>query len=364
VHDPHRWAAALAAALLLLGCGEPAREHTVPPAISGGQLPPAHVPASASAPAASAAPPVAAEPVRLGLVGDLNLALSTGRIIHAMATGGPVPAEVQSGFPFQQVRARLAAVDLLVGNFECARSDLGTPVGPRAFAAPPESLAALRDAGFAVLSVANNHTSDLGEVGREETVRHLAAAGFGVIGARGGFGAVSQAAVVRVVRGLRIALLGFGAVVPERAYADVARAKAEADVVVVLNHWGMEGCAEPTGSQRKLAHGLVDAGADVVVGSHAHIIQPEELYHGKLILYGLGDFVFAGNPGLPQEPGAILEVDLGPAGVLGRRFYRVRHDAYGAPIFVDDASTEPPRLGAAPPAPCAERAPLPDSWPR
>ena len=366
-------AAGLGVALALAACREPTRERTASPPTSADAARSAAGPASASASAAASAgasaPGRSARPgtaprVRLGFVGDVNLALSTGRIIHAMATGGPVPAEVPTGFPFQDVRERLGAVDLLVGNLECAVSVHGTPAGPRSFGAPPESLAVLRDAGFAVLSVANNHSTDLGPVGREETVRNLENAGFGIIGASGGFGPDPQVAVVRVVRGLRIGLLGYATVVPEKAYADVRRAKAEADLVVVLNHWGMEGCAEPTGSQRKLAHGLVDAGADLVLGTHAHVIQPEEPYHGKLILYGLGDFVFPGNPGLPQQPGAFLEVDVDRNGILARRFYRVRHDPNGAPDFIDADSTDPPRLGASPPVPCAERPPLPATWPR
>ena len=303
--------------------------------------------------------PSAPAPVRLGLVGDVNLALSTGRLIHAMATGGTVPAGVEPGFPWGGVRQRLGEVELLVGNLECAVSLHGTPNAARPFAAPLESLPVLREIGFSVLSVANNHSSDLGPIGFQETASNVAAAGLGVIGARGGFGPEPQPALVRTVRGLRIGFLGYPNVSLEKAEADVRRAKAGADVVVVLNHWGMEGCAEPTGFQRKLAHRMIDAGADLVVGTHAHIIQPEERYHDKLIVYGLGDFVFAGNPGLPHYPGAYLEVDVDRSGVLARRFYRVRHDPNGAPSWIDEAASEPPRLGAEPAQPCSEPARLP-----
>jgi hypothetical protein len=316
-------------------------------------------------PAPDGGAPPAAAPVRLGLVGDVNVALSTGRLIHALATGGTLPAGVEAGFPFGGVRQRLGTVDLLVGNLECAVSLHGTPNVPRPFAAPLESLPVLRDVGFSVLSVANNHSSDLGPIGNLETVHNVEAAGLGVIGAQGGFGPEPQQALVRTVRGLRIGFLGYPNVSPAKAEADVRRAKAEVDLVVVLNHWGMEGCAEPTGFQRKLAHALVDAGADLVVGTHAHIIQPEERYHDRLIVYGLGDFVFPGNPGLPHHPGAYLEVDVDRQGVLARRFYRVRHDPNGAPSWLDEAAGEPPQLGAEPPQPCSEppRLPLPPESP-
>jgi poly-gamma-glutamate synthesis protein (capsule biosynthesis protein) len=115
--------------------------------------------------------------------------------------------------------------------------------------------------------------------------------------------------------------------------------------VVVFNHWGHEGQTSPLGVQQSFGRALVDAGADLVVGAHAHVLQPEEWYRGKLLFYGLGNFVFAGM-GFDEahRVGGLLEVDLSRRGVVARRLYRTRLDDTGAPRWLDQGPFEPDRV--------------------
>src|SRR5262249_52558435 len=117
------------------------------------------------------------------------------------------------------------------------------------------------------------------------------------------------------------------------------------DVLVVFNHWGRENSTEPLFLQKRLARAVIDAGADLVVGTHAHVLSPEEWYKGKLVFYGLGNFVFSGmNIDERHRTGGYLEVTVGPRGVVDRRFYRIRLDDMGAPTWLDTEPVDPPRV--------------------
>ena len=154
-----------------------------------------------------------------------------------------------------------------------------------------------------------------------------------------------EAPLIREIHGLKLGFFAYYNVAVEKACRDVARARPDVDLLVVFNHWGIEAQAHPDGHQLSFGHALVDAGADLVVGAHAHVLQPEEWYRGKLIFYGLGNFVFAGM-GFDERHrvGGLLEVDLSRRGVIARRLYRTRLDDTGAPRWLDRGAVEPERL--------------------
>ena len=158
-------------------------------------------------------------------------------------------------------------------------------------------------AGFDVVNLANNHADDFGAAGQRSTERALRKAGLRWTGRPG------QITIMRR-NGLRIALLGFA---PYRwaprleqirvAQALVRKAAAQADLVVVAMHAGAEGSGamhvphgtetflgENRGDSRRFSHAVIDAGADLVVGSGPHVIRGLERYHGRLIAYSLGNF--------------------------------------------------------------------------
>ena len=275
------------------------------------------------APRGTAAP---APEVTLAAVGDvlLDRGVAAGIAKHGL------------GFPFQHVRGLLRAPDLTFGNLEC-------PVTTRAFAVPkrynfraqPRTVACLKDAGFDVLSLANNHTMDCGREGLADTLAHLRRAGLRTCGAGANLGS-AEAATVLTVKGVRVGFVGFCQFVPEGVFMrddettfahtsveavrrSVAAARKRADVVVASFHWGVEFSEQPSKQQGVLARAAVTAGADLVLGHHPHVLQPLEVVARRgrrpaLVAYSLGNFVFDQRSG-PQLETIILRCTLGKSGV-------------------------------------------------
>lgn len=262
-------------------------------------------------------------------VGDLMLARSVG---DRMLVNGPA-------WPFAGVAAHLAEADILVGNLECVVGDQGAPE-PKAytFQAPPLAAEALAVAGFDVVSLANNHALDYGHAGLADMLPRLEAAGLRAVGA-GPNEAAARAPVIVEHNGLRVGFLAYvdvpiesrsgfdtrswtaGPTEPGLAWADpelvvqdVAAAVPQADVLVVLLHFGLEGRLEVTAAQQRVARAAIDTGATLVLGAHAHVLQPVERYGDGLIVYNLGNFVFDGFAQTSNYT-AIFSATLTPQGI-------------------------------------------------
>jgi poly-gamma-glutamate synthesis protein (capsule biosynthesis protein) len=262
-------------------------------------------------------------------VGDLMLAGTVGERIIADGAAAP----------FAGVAPVLTEADLLVANLECVISERGEPQ-PKAytFRAPLAAADALALAGVDVVSFANNHSLDFGFEALSDTRQLLAERGIAGAGA-GADEAAARAPVVVERNGLRVAFLAYVEVPvetrsgfdtrtwmaaadapgiawadPEHITADVAAARAQSDVVVVLLHFGLEGRTEITRAQRAEARAAIDAGAALVLGSHPHVLQGVERYNGGLIAYSLGNFVFEGFT-LPENYSAIFAATLTRDGV-------------------------------------------------
>ncbi len=204
--------------------------------------------------------------------------------------------------------------DVVIGNLEGTLATGGSSkCGPEstscyAFRAPPAYAHVLRQAGFTLMNVANNHAYDYGAEGASETLAALRSAHLHWTGRPG------QITVVDV-RGTRVAVIGFAPYPWAQSLTDVAaaraivrRAAARADVVVVLIHAGAEGAGhthvapgtewflgENRGDPVAFAHAVVDAGADLVLGSGPHVLRGMEWYHGRLVAYSLGNFLGNGT---------------------------------------------------------------------
>jgi poly-gamma-glutamate capsule biosynthesis protein CapA/YwtB (metallophosphatase superfamily) len=240
-------------------------------------------------------------------VGDVQLGLASP---PERAT---LPPDGAKGF-FDAVKPVLGGADLVFGNLEtvladhAARGKCGAS-SPRCVAirAPTASAAVLKDAGFTVLSVANNHADDFLEEGRVATVKALEAAGLAHAGRVGDVAFVT-------VRGLKVAVIGFSTGLGfyqvqnlEQARRVIAETAARADVVIVSFHAGAEGSnagasaahvpkgpetfhGEDRGDVVQFAHSAIDAGASLVLGHGPHQWRGVELYRGRLIAYSLGNF--------------------------------------------------------------------------
>jgi poly-gamma-glutamate synthesis protein (capsule biosynthesis protein) len=223
------------------------------------------------------------------------------------------------------MRRLLRSADLAVANFENPAPDAfryhtkGTT-----FSADPALIAGLRNAGIDAVSIANNHIGDAGRAGVVETRRNLARYGIEAAGAGADSAQAHQPALLEA-GGTTIAILGYdsiakgynaGASTPGSARlttpalrTDVAAARpAGAKVVIVYPHWGTEYDPTPFGGQRALATAAIDAGADMVIGNHAHWAGAVEVYKGKPIWYALGNFVFDQTWSEPTMEGMTLEL--------------------------------------------------------
>jgi len=279
------------------------------------------------------------------------MALHVGHYVERREQGGALPEGVDARYPFTHVATRLQSPDILLGNLECVVSQKGTvATDHNPFRAPLQSIRLLKEAGIDLVSMANNHSGDFGAAGFNDTARRLTDEKLPFIGGGSLMNGPEQP-LVMAVRGLRIGFLGFYLRALEGAVSDAKRARPGVDVLIAFNHWGRENVTEPLRQQRLLGQALIDAGVDLVVGTHAHVLQPEEWYKGRLIFYGLGNFVFSGmSYDEIHRIGAYLEVDVGPRGLLDRRFYRTRLDGVGAPHWLDREPSDPPRVpGSEPP---------------
>jgi len=172
----------------------------------------------------------------------------------------------------------------------------------------PRAYDRLLAAGFDLVSVANNHSGDYGKAAFLNEFLTLPARGLTPIGG----GQNKQQAhrpIFKTMRGTTIAFLAYDEIDPYSFAAtdttaghawlnetdlrqDLVQARRSADFVIIFVHWGIEYFTELTAHQRSLAQVAIDAGADLVVGAHPHVIEPYEFYKGKLIVYSLGNFVF------------------------------------------------------------------------
>ncbi|MEP6756800.1 MAG: CapA family protein, partial [Chthonomonadales bacterium] len=183
----------------------------------------------------------------------------------------------------------------------------------------PTNAKALKDAGFKIVCLANNHSLDYDRPALVETIAALERNGIPFAGA-GRTKADAHRAVILNVKGLKVAFLAylglFPAILPERegkpsvAMAeatairrDIAAVRSQVDFVIVSLHAGVERKRHHSSRQENIAHTMVDAGADMVIGHHPHVVQDFETYKGKPIFYSLGNFVFEPSASCRQEGG-------------------------------------------------------------
>ncbi|WP_166354771.1 CapA family protein [Phytoactinopolyspora limicola] len=256
---------------------------------------------------------------------------------------------------------KLSAADLAVVNLESAVGTTGTPEPKRfTFQAPPVAFDALAAAGVDVVTMANNHAMDFGPDGFAETLAaasarrdQLSVVGIGVDQDE------AFAPALHDVDGTRVAVLG--ASTPDDPTADptdhwaataddpgiavaldpaplldaVTTARDDADVVVVYMHWGVQGESCPSQSQQQLAGELAAAGADVVVGSHAHRLQGAGLVDDGYVAYGLGNAVWYRQGSAEASATGVLTVTVNDGEVVDEQWAPATIGADGVPEFAD-----------------------------
>jgi len=227
--------------------------------------------------------------------------------------------------PFRHVVRYLDSADLTVGNLETvfAGSETGYTCFPR-FNSPDSLAEAVHNAGFDLLTTANNHSNDRNEAGILRTLEVLDGCGIGHFGTYRSEEDRS-AVFIREVNGVRIAFLSFTYgtnglpltngkpwlcnVMSDRLIdEDIAAAKAlEPDLVIVMPHMGNEYELKPNQVFKNWVQKMFDAGADIVIASHPHVLQPFEFTDGKFVAYSMGNFI-SSQRDVPRDCSVILNI--------------------------------------------------------
>lgn len=206
-----------------------------------------------------------------------------------------------NNFIFTQIAQLLAGNDLVVANLEGPVTDnksvsVGSlPGGSNnfIFTFAPDLAPTLFDNNIRLVSLGNNHILNFGQNGLEATRQYLNSAGVKYFGAPGG-----ERGVIEEIGGVKIGFVNYNqfiggeALEAEAAIEEIKKVKLQADIAVLYAHWGIEYAADANAAIKNLGRRFIDAGADLVIGSHPHVIQPAEEYNGKKIYYSLGNFVF------------------------------------------------------------------------
>ena len=192
---------------------------------------------------------------------------------------------------FQNVRELFQSDDLTVVNLEGPLTTVTKP-GKRGgfiFKGDPAYVGILTGSGVELCNIANNHSLDYGRDGLKETCQVLRANGVGYCG----MGEV----YADTIKGVRVIALGFEWWGSDKGDITkvVKAARESCDLLIVNMHWGQEGHRQQEPRQVSIGHAIIDAGADLVIGTHPHVYEGIEKYKGKYIVYSLGNFCFAGN---------------------------------------------------------------------
>lgn len=350
----HTAAALALSALLLSGCGssryhdpdltaafaaqETAQEAAQGTAQETSHGPGANIPAvletspeadSPANPEASSGPdspgpeiPAEAEPqpVRLLFSGDIYL---SDHVLNAYDRAGDISGVLDDGY-----RSLIGEADYFAANQEFPFSSRGqqAPDKQYTFRLPESRVSLMNEIGVDLVTLANNHALDFGTDALLDTVSTLDQAGILHVGAGADSEAARQPAIVDV-NGVRVGFIGASRVIPVASWTagasspgmltaydpallvqTIQETRPLCDYLVVLIHWGVERAEMPVDHQTSLGRQCIDAGADLVVGSHPHVLQGIEYYRGKPIVYSLGNFIFGSS--IPRT--ALLEVSLTP----------------------------------------------------
>jgi poly-gamma-glutamate capsule biosynthesis protein CapA/YwtB (metallophosphatase superfamily) len=204
---------------------------------------------------------------------------------------------------FSGVKNILTADDYTVANLETTIIDSGVPLEKQfRFRGKPEYLNILLEGNVECVSIANNHSWDYGDSGYAQTCRNLTRYSIDFFG--------YEKILTKVIRGYTFAFLGQSFFLQDSILSQIKSMRSSVDFIIVVIHWGNERNYQPDKKQKMTGHALINAGADLVVGHHPHVLQPIEKYRGKYIVYSLGNFVFGGNINPREKRTMILQASF------------------------------------------------------
>lgn len=317
-----RWLVLVAAAAILGGCAKKDYQEIeldgIVTAAMSAQGEPVDVEIAPDAAGAAARPDELQVQAKLLIGGDILL---SNHVLAAYDRAGGIHGILDDGY-----RDAIGQADLFLANQEFPFSERGAAAADKQFTfrLPPERVRIFQELGVDVVSLANNHALDFGREALTDSIATLDHAGIAHIGAGENLDQ-ARAPVIREINGIRVGFLGATRVIPVADWAatrlgsgmlatydpavlleSVRALKEQCDYVIVYVHWGIERDERPQEYQRGLGKQYLDAGADLVVGSHPHVLQGIEYYNGKPIVYSLGNFLFGSS--IPRT--ALLQVEI------------------------------------------------------
>ncbi|WP_025715835.1 CapA family protein [Paenibacillus sp. 1-18] len=284
--------------------------------------------------------------VTLHFVGDVQF---SGKVEQRLEKNG-------FDFPYQYLGNLFRKDDLTVANLETpvTTGGVGALNKTYVYKSSPKALTALATAGIDAVNLANNHILDQGTDGLLDTLKYLDEKGIAHAGA-GRNAKEAYAPHYFERKGIKIALLGATRVMPEAnwnagvkqpgvagAYDSTAivesihEARRQADLVIVIAHWGKERATALEPHQTELSHAFIDAGADLVIGGHPHVLQGMEQYKGKWIAYSTGNFIFSKSMVPATWDTAIFQATCTRSGTCAMKLTPYRAEL-GQPIPLKDA---------------------------
>ena len=256
-------------------------------------------------------------PVRLVFAGDILL---SDHVLGAYSRGGGIGGVLDPGF-FGDIEDS----DIFMANQEFPFSSRGqaAPDKQFTFRLPPEKVSVFKELGLDIVTLANNHALDFGTDALLDTCDTLDQAEILHVGAGRNIDEAKKPVFLES-KGKKVGFLGASRVIPVGSWnagqntpgmlttydpsllvEEIHKAREKCDFLVVYVHWGIERDERPQDYQRKLGQQYIDAGADLVIGSHPHVLQGFEYYKGKPIVYSLGNFIFGSS--IPKA--ALLTVE-------------------------------------------------------
>lgn len=245
--------------------------------------------------------------VHLLFAGDILL---SSHVTSAYDKAGGINGVLDEGY-----RTEIEGADIFMANEEFPFSDRGSAAQDKQFTfrLPPARVSMMNEIGVDIVALANNHSLDFGTDALVDTCTALDGAGIKYVGAGPDMNRARQLEKMEV-NGKTIGFLAASRVYPDPNWVagskkpgmvsgydpsilleEIKKAKGSCDYLVVYVHWGVERDEKPQEYQRMLGKQIIDAGADLVVGSHPHVLQGIEYYNGKPICYSLGNFIFGSS---------------------------------------------------------------------
>ncbi|MFH0739852.1 MAG: CapA family protein [bacterium] len=286
------------------------------------------------------------QPIILMAVGDIMLERAVKYMIDKYGKG-------DFNFAFANIKDYLSQADILFGNLEGPISSRGIKVGSiYSFRFSPTSTLALKNAGFDILSIANNHMFDYQAVALADTMANLQKAGIDYVGA----GLNEQEAFslrIKEIQGTKVGFLGFENFSPNswkvgdgkigmawvgedfsKIKEIISQSKKQVDILAVSIHAGTEYQPLSNAFQKEFGKMAIDSGADLIIGHHPHVVEPLEKYNNGWIAYSLGNFVFDQYFSKETMEGGLLRVEIKNKKIDNVVLEKVRLNKYYQPELV------------------------------